>query len=191
MRESDADLGVIARWFRFVWTISFVDRGLELSFFSVVHPHRASSVQLMQEEKREGGGSENVMIFCQRRGHRDCLGSSNDSGLIDSLATIDNFAPIYPRPWIINYINYVRLFRLDPPRCTMAQLSTKNEEDEKWWKKKILTVDFTSEFILLGNEKVESRERERERIFWKLILTVEKSFNYNRLISGLVIIYQL
>lgn len=44
----------------------------------------------------------------------------------------------------------------------MAELSTKNEENEKWWKKKILTVDFTSEFILLGNEKVESRERERE-----------------------------
>lgn len=44
----------------------------------------------------------------------------------------------------------------------MAELSTKNEEDEKWWKKKILTVDFTSEFILLGNEKVESRERKRE-----------------------------
>lgn len=44
----------------------------------------------------------------------------------------------------------------------MAELSTKNEEDEKWWKKKILTVDFTLEFILLGNEKVESRERERE-----------------------------
>lgn len=44
----------------------------------------------------------------------------------------------------------------------MAELSTKNEEDEKWWKKKILTVDFTSEFILLGNEKVESREREKE-----------------------------
>lgn len=44
----------------------------------------------------------------------------------------------------------------------MAELSTKNEENEKWWKKKILTVDFTSKFILLGNEKVESRERERE-----------------------------
>lgn len=44
----------------------------------------------------------------------------------------------------------------------MAELSTKNEEDEKWWKKKILTVDFTLEFILLGNEKVESREREKE-----------------------------
>lgn len=44
----------------------------------------------------------------------------------------------------------------------MVELSTKNEEDEKWWKKKILTVDFTSEFILLGNEKVESREREKE-----------------------------
>lgn len=44
----------------------------------------------------------------------------------------------------------------------MAELSTKNEEDEKWWKKKILTVDFTSKFILLGNEKVESREREKE-----------------------------
>lgn len=29
----------------------------------------------------------------KRRGHRDCLGSSNDSRLIDSLATIDNFAP--------------------------------------------------------------------------------------------------
>lgn len=162
MRESDADLGVIARWFRFVWTISFVDRGLEFSFFSVVHPHRASSVQLMQEEKREGGGSENVMIFCQRRGHRDCLGSSNDSGLIDSLATIDNFAPIYPRPWIINYINYVRLFRLDPPRYTMAffPLRTKrmrNGERRKFWRWILLRNLF-----YLATKKL-NREREKER----------------------------
>lgn len=57
----------------------------------------------------------------------------------------------------------------------MAELSTKNEEDEKWWKKKILTVDFTLEFILLGNEKVESREREREN-FLEIDINREKKF---------------
>lgn len=57
----------------------------------------------------------------------------------------------------------------------MAELSTKNEENEKWWKKKILTVDFTSEFILLGNEKVESREREKEN-FLEIDINRRKKF---------------
>lgn len=61
----------------------------------------------------------------------------------------------------------------------------REKRDEKWWKKKILTMDFISKFILLERKSW----IKRERIF--LEIDIKKSFNYDRLISPLVIIYQL